>query len=341
MKKWSKMVPILSFCVLPMLFALCSRAETGGDGDAKTSINNGTSVCPGPELKKIQSVEGAVTHEDGYDYILYQDIAYLGAGSRQEKADLYLPISLLSNPDEAYPVVLEIHGGGWVEGKKDWYLATSLAKELTKAGYAVLSIDYKLMKNADPANGIKKQIAWPENLYDCKSAVRFLKKYSAQLHIKPDCIAAMGESAGGHLALMTGYTADHEVLNKGGVYTEQSSSVAAVVNVYGITDVYRFGAGSFFDETTINPAKELYLATPLSHVSSHVPPTLTIHGDADTLVTFDQGQRLHELLDQYSVEHKLVRIKGGKHAFPLIPHEANCQTDSIPTLLDFLEKHLK
>ena len=141
-----------------MLFVLCCRAENGGAVGGGSALNAATSTSPESKLEKIQSVAGAVIHEEEYDYILYQDIAYLGAGSRQEKADLYLPSSFLSKPDEAYPVVLEIHGGGWVEGKKDWYLATSLAKELTKADYAVLSIDYKLMKNADPANGIKKQI---------------------------------------------------------------------------------------------------------------------------------------------------------------------------------------
>lgn len=329
-------VAVLFPWVFSLLFVLCSGADRSAD-----SSNDDTSVCPGSEPDTIQSVEGVVTHEDGYSYILYRDIEYLGKGVRQEKADLYLPISFSSDATKVYPVVLEIHGGGWVGGEKDWYLATSLAKELAKAGYAVLSIDYKLMKNADPENGTKKQIAWPENLYDCKSAVRFLRKYSEQLHIKPDSIAVMGESAGGHLALLTGYTADHETLDQGGLYTEQSSSVAAVVNVYGITDVYRWGAESFIDEKTVNPAKELYLASPLTHVSNKTPPTLTIHGDADELIPFDQGSRLHELLDKNYVENELVRIKGGRHAFPIIPHETNAQTDSVQTLLDFLGKYLK
>lgn len=327
---------MISPWVLSMVLVLCSRADNGADGS-----RTGTSVLHEPRLENIQSVEGMVIHEDGYNYILYRDIEYLEKGVRQEKSDLYLPISFLSDATKAYPVVLEIHGGGWVEGEKDWYLATSLAKELAKAGYAVLSIDYKLMKNAGPENGTKKQIAWPENLYDCKSAVRFLRKYSEQLHIKSGSIAVMGESAGGHLALLTGYTADHETLDRGGLYTEQSSSVAAVVNVYGITDVYRWGAESFIDEKTVNPAEELYLASPLSHVSNKTPPTLTIHGDADELIPFDQGSRLHELLDKNYVENELVKIEGGQHAFPIIPHETNGQTDSVPTVLDFLGKHLK
>lgn len=312
----------MSFLALSMPLVLCSHADQ-------------------PGLEKIRSVQGAVINEPGYNYVLYRDIEYLGKGLRDEKADLYLPASFASDANQTYPVVMEIHGGGWDGGEKDWYLATSLAKELAKAGYAVFSIDYKLMKQADELKGIKKQIAWPQNLYDCKSAVRFLKKYSEQLHIQPDRIAVMGESAGGHLALLTGYTANDERLNQGGKYRDQSNSVAAVVNLYGITDVYRWGAESFFDETTVNPAKELYLATPLSHVSGKTPPTLTIHGDADKVVPFDQGTRLHKLLDEYAVENEFVRIKGGRHAFPIVPHETNCQTDSVQTLLDFLGKYLK
>jgi len=323
-----------------MLLVLCGSTMIGAKSAAESFINEDASASSLPKLEQIRSVEGVATHDDGYDYILYQNIEYLGAG-RDEKADLYLPVSFLSDTNRAYPVVLEIHGGGWEVGDKGWYLATSLAKELTKADYAVVSIDYKLMVKADPANGIKKQIAWPENFYDCKSAVRFLKKYSEQLHIKPDSIAVMGESAGGHLALLTGYTADHEALNKGGLYTDQPNSVAAVVNLYGITDVYRWRPGSFVDEQTVNPAKELYLACPLSHVSSNAPPTLTIHGDADQVVSFDQGRRLGEWLDENAVENELVRIKGGKHAFPIIPHEANGQTDCVGIVLDFLGKYLK
>lgn len=295
----------------------------------------------GAELGKIRSVQGGVVHESGYSYVLYRDIEYLGAGLREEKADLYLPVSFVSDAKQNYPVVLEIHGGGWAGGDKAGYLSASLAWELTKAGYAVLSINYKLMKQADELKGVKKQIAWPENLYDCKSAVRFLKKYSDQLHIQPGKIAVMGESAGGHLALLTGYTSDVGLFNQGGKYREQSNSVAAVVNLYGITDVYRWGAESFFDEKTVNPAKELYFATPLSHVSSKTPPTLTIHGDADEVVPFDQGTRLHGLLEDHSVENEFVRIKGGKHAFPIVPHEANGQISSVKTLLDFLGKQLK
>ncbi len=328
------------FCALSTLLVLFGCADNRTDGAAEAFINEDASVCHGPELKKILSVKGAVINESGYSYVLYQDIEYLGEGLRKEKSDLYLPVSFASDVNKTYPVVLEIHGGGWAEGDKAGYLSVSLARELTKGGYAVLSINYKLMQRADN-HGTKRQIAWPENLYDCKTAVRFLKKYSALLHIQPDRIVVMGESAGGHLALLTGYTADDECLNKGGQYRDQSNSLAVVVSLYGITDVYRCGPESFIDEKTVNPAKELYWATPLSYVSSRTPPTLSIHGDADEVVPFDQGRRLHELLDGNSVENEFVRIKGGKHAFPIVPHEANCQTDSVQTLLDFLDKYLK
>ncbi len=292
-------------------------------------------------LPEMRSVAGEVVHKNGYTFVLYRDIEYLGAGVEWGKADLYLPASFASATNQTFPVVMEIHGGGWVEGDKAGYLSESLAWELTKAGYALFSINYKLMVQADKKSGTPKQIAWPENFYDCKSALRFLRKYSGELHIQPGKIAVMGESAGGHLALLVGYTAEDGRLNRGGLYTEQSNAVAAVVNLYGITDVYRWGAESFFDETTINPAMELCLATPLSHVSGRTPPTLTFHGDADKCVPVSQGRRLHKLLDQYAVENEFVEVKGAWHAFPVIPHAANAQTDCVPVLLDFLGRHLK
>lgn len=208
------------------------------------------------------------------------------------------------------------------------------------AGYAVFSINYKLMCYGDASRGIEKRIVWPRNFYDCKTALRFLRKYSRDLHICPDRIAVMGESAGGHLALLTAYTAGDEALNKGGAYTEQSNTVSAVVNLYGITDVHRWHPEAFYDERTPDPAREVFLASPLSHVCENSPPTLTLHGNSDQVVPFDHAERLRDMLDRKSVKNIFIEVDGGIHAFLLTPHEANAQANLVPPLLDFLDRHL-
>jgi acetyl esterase/lipase len=86
----------------------------------------------------------------------YLDIAY-STVSESHKLDIYLPDSF----NEAFPVIISIHGGGFEAGdKRDAQVEPML--EGLKRGYAVVSINYRLSDEA----------IWPAQIYDCKAAVR-------------------------------------------------------------------------------------------------------------------------------------------------------------------------
>ena len=95
-----------------------------------------------------------------------KDVAFL-APDRKEQLDVYQPANLAAG--SRAPAVVWIHGGGWTGGTKNEARAQSIAADLVKAGYVVLSVDYRL------GNG-----AWPTNLFDCKNAVRFLRANAAK-----------------------------------------------------------------------------------------------------------------------------------------------------------------
>src|SRR4051812_29499396 len=96
------------------------------------------------------------------DVLIEKSVAYLGEG-RKELMDIYRPAA--AKPG-GYPAILVIHGGGWVGGKRDAAREQQMGDVFAKAGFVAASIDYLLSEGDRPS--------WPQNLYDCKTAVRYL-----------------------------------------------------------------------------------------------------------------------------------------------------------------------
>ena len=146
------------------------------------------------------------------------DVSYL-APDRAEKLDLYLPAA--PTKGTLSRAVVWIHGGGWTGGVKTENRAKEICATLAAAGYVAVSVDYRLGAGA-----------WPHNLHDCKNAVRFLRAHAAKYQLDPERIAVAGGSAGGHLALMVGFTGDQPEFEPTGVatpYPGVSSKVRAVI----------------------------------------------------------------------------------------------------------------
>jgi acetyl esterase/lipase len=165
------------------------------------------------------------------------------------------------------PVALFLHGGGLISGNRKAggpgaLLAgtTPLRGELTARGFAVASIDYRLLPAA----------RWPAPLADAKCAVRFLKANAAALHLDPARIAAVGTGAGGTLASLLG------------VAGEPDSAVRAVAALNAPADFDLAGLdpltrASILTALGRSPAT-LRAASPLSHAGAGAPPFLIAGG---------------------------------------------------------------
>lgn len=107
-------------------------------------------------------------------FTLEQDVSYLGQ-DREEKLDVYLPAA-------SFPRPLLIHGGGWRLGDKASARERNIGSILASHGYAVFSINYLLNQGHKDDQGIihTTRVAWPQNFYDCKSAIRFMRKESSR-----------------------------------------------------------------------------------------------------------------------------------------------------------------
>ncbi len=235
-------------------------------------------------------------------YRVVPNVTYHVASGHENKLDLYLP-NVSTGPT---PVLLYIHGGGWVGGSKEGNVLRTLP--YLKRGWAVVSVEYRLGRVARA----------PAAVEDCLCALRWVAQNAQQYNLDTSRIVTSGHSAGGHLSLTTAMIPASAGLNR--ECPGASPSVAAIVNWYGITDVGDLidgpnmktyavrWLGSFEDRFTI--AKRV---SPLTYVRQGLPPVLTIHGDADSIVPYQHALKLHERLAAAGVTNQLHTVPGGDH----------------------------
>lgn len=251
------------------------------------------------------------------------DVDYLGGG-RKEKADLYLPAN--PKPEQKFPAVVIIHGGGWSGGEKRAAREINIGTTLALNGYVGMSIDYVLANSEHPGP------TWPQNLHDCKIAVRWLRANAERLRIDPAHIGVIGGSAGGHLAAMVGLCGGE--LDPPG---EGDCRVQCAVDLYGPVLWFEQRDLAMFRKTRAE-APELYKqADPRSHIDKQDPPLLILHGTADKTVAVADSEALAAAMKAAGATYQLEIIPDAPHSFHLEPK----QRDLRPLVLGFFDKHLK
>lgn len=300
----------------------------------------GCSIPPGASAKESQKLDKTgkkLTFQKSpkqspplYDVRIEKDLSYLEP-DRAEKFDLYAPAD--GEKNQRFPAIVIIHGGGWVAGQKDAKREQHLGTTLAQHGYLCISINYLLGKKGGTP-------VWPQNLYDCKSAVQFLRQNADRYHVNPNYIGVIGGSAGGHLAAMVGLTGPDAGLEPPGPYNNISSRVQAVIDLYGITNVMTWPKGSAQD--VLGAAKDQNpnlwkLASPVNQVTPDDPPFLILHGTADKTVAYQQSVELHKKLRGKNVPSQLILIYDAPHTFRLWAQ----QRDLMPMIINFFDRHLK
>lgn len=214
-------------------------------------------------------------------------------------------------------MVLYLHSGGWISGDKSEG-ARFLEPLVASGRFAGVSAGYRL---ADEAR-------WPAQLHDAQAAVRWVRANAGRFGFDPERIAVRGWSAGGHLALMLGATADAPDLDgRLGPHVSESLRVTAVVHHAGISDLTAIDAGparrnaralrNFATRLLGLPPRDAVdlprEASPVTHVSAGDAPVFTIHGTSDRTVPYDQAVHLHRALRAAGVPSTFVTIVRGGH----------------------------
>ena len=231
-----------------------------------------------------------------------------------ERGDLYIP----AEPAGRKPAVITIHGGGWVEGSRQF--DTALARMIAAQGVVVFNIDYRLANDAQP------NTRWPSQLVDAQLAVRFLRAHAAAFGIDPARIGALGDSAGAQLAVFLGVLPRIVAGDQAGLYPAERPNVAAVVDQFGPTDLpgmgmYATASIKAMFGVAMPSGADLLTASPLPSVGAHSAPVYILHGEQDQVVPFDQSRELADTLRAHGVAVELVPYQGGHEYAGLPPEE--------------------
>jgi acetyl esterase/lipase len=256
--------------------------------------------------------------------------------------ELTLNAFLLAETAKPVPAIVEFHGGWWSggdaakqpEGVGGWQI-------FMRHGLAIFSVRYRL----GPDGG------FPQNIRDCRNAIRFIRQNAARFNIDPDRIDVTGGSAGGHLSLMVAMVA--EDFADGGPTAGLENISAKVSGSFSYippTDFVRFwsqgpndvvtnAAGTItfrgadekipydsrprlrilFHGVTPDTAEHRALYTqmcPIGHVRADVPPLLICDGEKDPIVPGLHGKELYTRLKAVGADATYWLTPAGGHAFP-------------------------
>lgn len=241
------------------------------------------------------------------------------------------------------PVLLQIHGGGWVIGSKNEQ-GLPLMVRMAQRGWVCVSANYRLSPHA----------TFPDHLVDVKAAIAWIRENIASYGGNPNFVVVTGGSAGGHLAALAALTANDAAYQPG--FEHKNTAVQGAVTMYGVYDfVDRFHTfqnpeihrllESKVMKASLQEAPEAYeKASPIAWVRADAPPFMVVHGDQDTLVPVEQARHFVAALRAASKQPVVyAEIPGAQHAFDLFP-SLRCLhvIDGIERFLGFIySRHLE
>ena len=264
--------------------------------------------------------------------IIHGNIPYNNDTLKKHLVDIYLP----ANAKGKLPLVVFIHGGGWIGNDKyaDMGYMTNTVAAMLNNGIAVASIDYRFATQA----------VFPAILQDCNKAVSFLYDNADKYSLDKNKIALMGFSAGGHLASLMGTSQNNKVNNLYFPNSYRSFKYKAVVDFYGPTDLVllpgnedeKSPEGLLIGAAPLLRPDLAKAASPITYIDKNDPPFLIYHGEKDNTVSNKQSKLFSAWLTYYGVTNELTIVKDAPHFGTMydVPEISN-------KVINFLKQHLQ
>ncbi len=201
-----------------------------------------------------------------------------------------------------FPAVIIVHGGAWITGDRRLSVEP-LFHPLSEAGFAWFSISYRLANEA---------MMFGAAIQDVEAAVLYVRSHAAEYDVDPGRIALAGESAGAQLASMAALSPELKDMVQGVVALYSPSDLVTLAKTSNRVppELRRAVEGTPWAEFLLGGLQRL---SPLYNVRRDMPPFLLIHGTADSLVPFEQSERMCQRMREAGASCDLYPVKGGGH----------------------------
>lgn len=284
-------------------------------------------VAQVPESLKDAFPEGTTFH---------QNIPYAHDTLKKHLLDIYYPKNAKGNA----PLVIWVHGGGWMQNDKyaDMSYMKNTIRTLLEKGYALASIDYRHSTTAK----------FPAQIQDCNQAVDFLYQHAAEYKVDKNKFVLMGFSAGGHLASLLALSGNSTIPDFYYDKKKPAFKIKAVLDFYGPSNFIMFYSTATDVDAAADPISVLIGASPLkrpdlsaqaspiTYVDKNDPPFLIVHGEKDESVPVSQSLLLKSAFDLNHVKSQIIVVKNAPHYGPMF------DTDEVRTkMFAFLDAELK
>ncbi|MGI5183164.1 alpha/beta hydrolase fold domain-containing protein [Dactylosporangium sp. CA-152071] len=236
-------------------------------------------------------------------------------GYRPLHLDLHVPPG-----DGPFPVVLWIHGGGWMTGSRVWTVDQRFHERMVARGYAVADVDYRLALEA----------TYPAQQADVEAAVRWLRHHAATLRLDPARFAVLGESAGGQIAAVAALTGTGDTAIQAVILWYAPADLSTVPRQ---DDPFMFPAILLGGPLAERQAFARH-ASPLHNVHPAAPPFLLVHGTDDETVPFAEATGFAEALRAQGVRCDVLPVDGAGHVFTGATVEVGTLTEAGADFLD-------
>ena len=262
------------------------------------------------------------------------NIPYTETGSEYHMLDVYYP----EDAKGPLPVIIEIHGGGWMYGTKD--LNKIYAQYLAKRGFVVFNLSYRLVP----------EVFVPQQLQDVALAISKVKEIMPDFPCDPEKIILTGDSAGGQLASFTAALSESEALRNHFDTAHHGLKFNCLVltsPVAYMNDSLPMGlyCRMMWGEKGHKKSSRRYMnIDELIREVPSFPPTFLTTSSGDTLA-LKQTRRLYRTLLESSVEAQLLDFpkfegKHLPHVFSALEPYSKAGALCIDKVCEFINKHI-
>ena len=241
------------------------------------------------------------------------------------KDGMALVYSVLQPENANGAVIVFMVSGGWFSRWSPPQRYAAQFDDMLDAGFTVIPVHH----------GSAPRYRVPEAYADVSRAIRHIKLHAQQHGIDPDRIGVTGGSAGGHLSLMLGMDSDAGIDGDRDEVMRNSNAVAAIVAYFPPVDLREItGPNDRFPALEFEQSKAAAIS-PILHADPSDPPTLLIHGDADTLVDISNSIDMQAEFEKHHITSEFITISGAGHRF-----RGDDATRAAALRLDWFKKYL-